>query len=344
MAEWAIPVLFVLAGAAVWWAGSRLPHHVAALAERLGLAPGFAGMLVLGGITSLPELATGISASAIGAPLLAFNNILGSASFNLLLLALSDMVLGARPLTSLVARPGVVIQGVLGMILFALVGAAIGIGDGGWGDDGWGGPVGAWSAAIFIAVIAALLVSLRAERRPMWLALDLPGAKHAEAKEPDVKPPRAPLAMLVMLSAIVVFAGGVLAWSGEAIARETGLTTGIVGFLLVAIATSLPEASAVTGAMRRGHGELAIGEIFGSNIFNLAIIIVIDLVARGDPVIERAGEAEIAAAMLPLMLTGIFVIGLVERRDRTVLRMGPDSIAVILAYGGGLALLLSLAR
>ena len=109
------------------------------------------------------------------------------------------------------------------------------------------------------------------------------------------------------------------------------------------MATSLPEASAIVGAMRHKRYELAVGEIFGSNMFNLGIILAVDLVATGEPVIEQAGNFEIAAAMLALVLTGIFVLGLIERRDRTLLRMGEDSIAAILVYFGGIALLLSLA-
>jgi cation:H+ antiporter len=335
---WEIAPVFVLAAAAVWWAGTRLPSYVVALSDKTGLGQGIAGMLVLGGITSLPELATGTSAAAIGAPLLSVNDILGSASLNLLLLALADMVLGDKPLTSVVARPVTLIQGVLSMMLFAIVGAAIGIG----GGD-FGGPVGLWSLAIFVFMLAALLVSDRAERRPMWQVVNPPDLELTEeAKRRPISTRKLSLALFGLTSVILV-AGVTLANTGEAIARATGLGSGVVGLVFVAIATSLPEASAIVGAMRHKRYELAIGEIFGSNMFNLGILLAIDLVASGDPVIEQAGDFEIAAAMLALILTGIFVIGLVERRDRTVFRMGLDSIAAIIVYFGGIALLLSLA-
>jgi len=81
-------LVFVSAAALVWWAGVRLPRFVVALSERTGWGQGLTGMLVLGGITSLPELATGTSAAILGAPLLSLNDILGSASLNLLLLRL----------------------------------------------------------------------------------------------------------------------------------------------------------------------------------------------------------------------------------------------------------------
>ncbi|NVE96018.1 sodium:calcium antiporter [Altererythrobacter lutimaris] len=335
---WETAFIFVLAAAAVWWAGTRLPAYVVALSEKTGVGQGLAGMLVLGGITSLPEFATGTTAAAIGVPLLSLNDILGSASLNLLLLALADMALGEKPLTSVVARPVTLIQGVLGMTLFALVGAAIGIG----GGD-WGGPASAWSIAIFGAVVVALFVSGRAERRPMWQVVNPPDLEVAEeSRRKQITAGKLAL-VLAGLASIILVGGVTLANAGETIAEETGLGTGIVGLLIIAVATSLPEASAIIGAMRHKRYELAIGEIFGSNMFNLAIILAIDLVAPGQGVIEQAGGFEIAAAMLALVLTGVFVIGLIERRDRTVLRMGQDSITAILIYFSGVALLVSLA-
>lgn len=334
---WQIGLTFVLATAAVWWAGTRLPAYVVALSERTGIGHGLAGMLVLGGITSLPELATGTSAAIIGLPLLSLNDILGSASLNLLLLALADMVLGDRPLTSVIARPVTLMQGVLGMILFAVTAAAIGIG----GGD-LGGPVGAWSVAIFLSVLLALYLSDRAERRPMWQIVHPLEPEFESRDEPQRISTKRLAASLFGLTAIIVAGGVTLANTGEVIVRETGLAAGVIGFLFVAVATSLPEASAIVGAMRHRRYELAVGEIFGSNMFNLAIILVIDLAAGGPAVLSLAGDFEMAAAMLALIMTGIFVLGLIERRDRTVLRMGYDSIAAICLYGAGLALLLSL--
>lgn len=334
---WETAFVFALAAAAVWWAGTRLPAYVVALSDKTGVGQGLAGMLVLGGITSLPELATGTTAAAIGVPLLSLNDILGSASLNLLLLAFADMVLGSKPLTSVVARPVTLIQGVLGMTLFAFVGAAIGIG----GGD-LGGILSVWSIAIFAGVLVALFISDRAERRPMWQVVNPPDLEMAQENRRKSISTKKLMLALAGLSAVILVGGVTLANTGEAIAQETGLGTGIVGLLIIALATSLPEASAIFGAMRHKRYELAIGEIFGSNMFNLAIILAIDLVAPGQSVIEQAGGFEIAAAMLALVLTGVFVIGLIERRDRTVLRMGQDSITAIFVYFGGITLLLSL--
>jgi len=337
IAIWSSVAILLTAATAVWWAGTHLPRYVIALSERTGLGQGFAGMLVLGGITSLPELGTATTAAALGAPLLAFNNILGSASFNILLLAVADMVLGKRPLTSVVAKPVTLIQGVLGMMLLAFVIAAIL-----FGDTLLFGTVGIGATAIFCAGLVAIRIADRSERRPMWLVIDPPELGDDAGSPPDEIGSRRLTIMLCLLAAIILIAGAALAISANDIATRSGLGTGLVGVLFVAAATSLPELSAITGAMRQHRYELAVGEIFGSNLFNLAIIFAIDLFAPGPPVIQLAGTFEALAAVLALAMTGAFVIGLIERRDKTVMRMGQDSITAAAVYAVGMAALTGL--
>ncbi|RZV34143.1 MAG: sodium:calcium antiporter [Sphingomonadaceae bacterium] len=328
---------FLAAASAVWWAGTRLPRYVVALSDKTGLGQGFAGMLVLGGITSLPELATATTAAAIGAPLLALNDVLGSAGFNILLLAMADMMLGERPLTSVVAKPVTLIQGVLGMMVLALVIAAITA-----GDSPILGLIGWWPVIIFAAALLALRISDRSERRPMWLVIGQPGLALAiKAEQSDIGWHEILLG-LAMLAVVILLGGATLAVTATLIAGQTGIGGSIMGFLFVSAATSLPEFSAIIGAVRSQRYELAIGEVFGSNLFNLALIFIIDLVYVGPPVLNMAGPFEATAALLALIMSGVFVLGLIERRDRTIVRMGEDSIAVLLVYAAGLAVLLAL--
>ena len=327
---------FGLAAGAVWWAGTRLPRYVVALSDKTGLGQGFAGMLVLGGITSLPELATATTAAAIGAPLLATNDVLGSAAFNILLLAVADMLIGSRPLTSVVARPVTLIQGVSGMMVLALIIAAITA----EGRTPIGGPF-LWPGLIFAASAASIGIADRAERRPMWQVIDQSERAFAEeVKQRDIGWRRLFL-WLALLAGIIMIAGATLAATAIRIAGATGIGGSLMGFLFVSAATSLPEFSAIIGAIRNRRYELAIGEVFGSNLFNFGLILVIELVASGPPVLSMAGAFEAMAALIALVMSGVFVLGLIERRDRTVFRMGEDSVAVILVYAAGLAFLLA---
>lgn len=332
-----IAALFGAAAAIVWWAGTRLPAYVAAIEVQTRIGQAFAGMVLLGGITTLPELATAGTAATLGAGEMAVNNAFGSISFNLVLLALGDAVSGRPALTSIIARPVTLLQGVLGMLLLAVAAAAAAS-----PDIAFLG-AGLWSWALFVATISALWIASRYERRPAWIVAEPP---------PSVDPPEElgmdlALSALVLrttgLAAMILIGGSVLASTGEEISTRSGVDAGLVGFLLVALATSLPELSTVVGAMRRRHYELAFGDIFGANLFNVSILFVVDVLHPGAPVMSLVGPSEVIAALLGVVLTGCFVIGLLERRDRRVWRLGYDSVAAAGVYILGASFLVSLA-
>ncbi len=102
---WINLAVFAASSAIVWAAGTRLAVYVDAIAKRTGLGHGFAGLLLLGGITSLPEIATATASSVMGSPALALNNVLGSAAINVALLTVADAALGRDALTAVVAKP-----------------------------------------------------------------------------------------------------------------------------------------------------------------------------------------------------------------------------------------------
>ncbi len=331
---WLNLAIFAVSGVLVWSSGSRLAVYVDGIAGQTGVGQAFIGMLLLGGITSLPEVATvGTAAFAGNAPL-ALNSLIGSAAINILLLAVADAVLGRDALTSVVAKPATLLQGTLGMLLLAGVAAAAVTGDvvllG----------LGAWSLALLAACIASLWLSSRYERRHVWTAV---GSESEEDDEPDRETDEQPLRRLVVKTAVagglILVAGFLLAQTGDAIAKQTGLGASLVGLVLVGFATSLPELSSIVSALRIRRYEMAVGDIFGTNLFNIALIFLADLAYRGGPVMDQAGRFEAVAALIALVLTGVFVLGLLERRDRTVLRMGYDSLAAILLYAAGLVLL-----
>lgn len=324
---------FAVAACLVWFAGKELPELAARLGTRTGIGQAFAGMLLLGGITSLPELATTSSAAAAGAGELALNNAFGSVTFNVLLLALADAILGRRALTATLARSATLLQGAFSMVLLGTVTLVITLGDLPLAA------VGAGSTLLLLLAIGSMRIAAQHETRSTWAVVDPPdGGVEAPPPEPDAALGK--LLLRLGLLAALIFAGGiVLSQTGEAIADRSGLGASLIGLVLVATATSLPEVTVIAVAIRRGHYELAVGDVFGANLFNIAMIFVIDLLLAGEPVLTTAGVFEATAALLGLLLTGIFLIGLLERRDRTLFRMGYDSIAVIAVYACGIALL-----
>ena len=329
-----LPVLFLIlagAGALVWYSGTRIVRYIAIIAQRTNIGQAFAGMLLLGGVTSLPEAATAVTAASRGNALLTVNDLLGSASVNLVLLAVGDFFYGRDALTSVAGRPVTLMQGTLGMILLAGVGFSVTM------TDPVIPVVGAGMTTLILAAacLQALRISRRFERTETWKLVT--PAKDEPAEPDNLAFGNARLAVHTAAAAVAILIGGAtLAITGDAIAETTGLGGSIVGFTLLAFSTSLPELSSVLAALRLGRHQMAIGDIFGTNLFNIQILFVADLVYREGALLNAAGSFEVAASCLAVVLTGIFLVGLLERRNRTVGRIGTDSALVLVTYVGGL--------
>ena len=150
------------------------------------------------------------------------------------------------------------------------------------------------------------------------------------------------LAVLYGMAVVRLVAGYAVARAGGAVAEQSGLGAGFVGATLVAATTSLPELSTTIEAVRLRQYALAFSDIFGTNLLNVALIFVTDLAAPGPPVLAGEGRFALFGALLGVVLTSVYVVGLLERRDRTVWRLGIDSALVLLAYAGGVAVLWTL--
>lgn len=326
---WVNIAVFAVSAAVVWIAGTRLVRFVDRLSRKTGMGQGFAGMLLLGGIVSLTEISTVTTAAFTGSPLLALNNLLGSESINLFLLAAVDPLSGREALTSFIAKPAMLFQGTLGIILLAVVAAALVTGD--YLIFG----VGLWSTALFLLCLGALWMSARYEKRKVWKPGE-PEAKPTEEGEEEAVADEhsseslgSLILKLTVVAAIIFAAGFTLSLTGDALAEQSGLGQSFVGFLLVGMSTSLPELSTITAAIRLKRHEMAVGDILGSNVFNLLLIFLTDVVYVGDAVLNHAGRFEIVASLLAITMTGILLLGILERSDRTIFKMGYDSAALI---------------
>lgn len=330
--------IFVAGAVVVWIAGTKITRFADSLAERFGIGQAAAGVLILAGVTSLPEIATSFTAAFEGEASLAVNNLLGSIALQVALLALADLIFDKRALTSVVPDPIVMLQGALNVALLAGVAVAIVA-----ATDRLVLGAGLWSWGLAFAAFYGIREMVRGEGRDPWIAKNLGRARKSEDHSDLVEPnePRL-LAKTVLAGAAILVAGFVVARSGSALAEQTGLGASFMGTALLALATSLPEFSTVFEAMRRGLYTMAISDILGTNVFNVALIFGIDILASGGPVLTRVGPYAAVGAMIGVIVTGLFLMGLAERRDRTVLRMGIDSAAVLAVYAGGLVLLYTL--
>lgn len=312
--------------------GSRLSQSADVLAEKTGLGRTWVGSILLAGATSLPELATGVSAIVVfDAPDLAVGGILGSCLFNLLLLAILDIFTGPEPLLrkaqishALAAGLGSVMLGITALgILLAQIGNPLVIG---------------WFGLPCLALLGLYVVSAR-------LIAQFELRRRAEVLEQEAEvfqykhiPRQQAYLTFVGLSVAIVGLGIWLASLGDKVATVTGLGQSFVGALLLAGATSLPELVASIAAIRLNAVDLAVSNVFGSNIFNMAILGIYDLVYLRNPLLTNINHAvHVFTAIVAIMMTAIALTGLIyraERRSRLYLTW--DGVALILLYLGGM--------
>ncbi|MCR4264675.1 sodium:calcium antiporter [Nitratireductor sp. ZSWI3] len=346
--QFGLPVnflLFAVAAVVVWSVGSRLAYYADAISRATGIGQATIGIVLLAGVTSLPEIGVTATASLDGNAALAVNNLFGSIALQVALLAIVDVFIGKDALTAVVPEPTVLLQGSLNVILISAAAAAMVVGD----VNVLG--VGLWSWGALLAYLACVRILSRAEGRKPWLAAEDGHVAHGliEVQEektaagrksaPDL---RSLLWRTAAAAAAILVAGYVLAETGEAIAQQSGLGSSFVGFVLVALATSLPELSTAVSAARRGLFTMAISDILGTNLINVALIFLVDLLDQGEPVIGRLGSFPVFGALLAVVLTALFQAGLAERKDKSILRMGYDSLLVLIVYTGGVVLLYTL--
>ncbi len=337
---WLNLAIFAGAAVAVWIAGVRITGYANAISEKTGAGQAFVGVVLLGGITSLPEVAVGVTSSISGDASLAVNSILGGIAMQVAILAFADMLIGRQALTSVIPDPVVMLQGGFKILLLSIVAAAVVVGDMPFLFSGL------WMWLLASVTVFALWVLSRTKRDRPWVANDeevTPEKEEErarrEAEDSKTKSLRQISLATAACGAVIVVAGYLLSRSGDAIAGATGLGQSFVGAVLVAIATSLPEVSTVFSATRAGLYTMAMSDIFGTNLIDIFLLFIVDLVGGVDAVMNSVGRFEAFAALIAITVTAIFFIGLVERRDRTIFRMGYDSLAVLCVYLAGLVVL-----
>jgi cation:H+ antiporter len=318
----------------IFWVGSLLSKYGDVIAEKTGVGRAWIGAILIAGVTSLPELASGVSAVAwLNAPNLAAGAVLGSCLFNLSLVAMIDLayqpgrvLAKAQEVHILSAGLGVLMLGIVAMGV--LIGPAL---------NGFG-MFGISLLSVIILILYALggrmIAGLEKERAGEVLEKEA-----AEGGYASISTQRA--VFIFVMSSIAVIALGIwLASIGDRLAATTGLSRSFVGNLFLALTTSLPEIAASLAAIRLGAIDLAIGNVLGSNLFNITLFFVYDLVDRGGNFWASLNNANGFAAVMTIMMTGVVIISLMYRASpKTPYRISWDGIAIAGMYIGSIALL-----
>ncbi|UTI66663.1 hypothetical protein NBH00_10750 [Paraconexibacter antarcticus] len=332
-------VIFLGAAGAIWVAGVQLSDQTDVLSRRLHLGSALGGLILLAVATNLPEIAIVTSAALSGKVGVAVGNILGGIAIQTVVLVALDAFggRGRHPLTYRAASLVLVLEGIAVIAVLAVVVAGTQL------------PSSArlWRLTPESLLIAALwIVSLflvqRAQTRLPW---------HESGEAPDnQEKPRghsqerteheattrgvstARAGAIFGAAALVTLVSGVLLErSGEAIASHIGLSGVLFGSTILAAATSLPELSTGLTSVRQGDEQLAISDIFGGNAF-LPVLFLLATLLSGKAVLPQAQDTDIYLTAVGMLLTGVYVTGLLFRPARRIAGMGLDSLIVLVLY------------
>ena len=336
-------LIFGLAALAVWIAGVRLSETADVLSMRLHLGEALGGLILLAFATNLPEIAITLSAALAHNLDIAVGNILGGIAIQTVVLVILD-VWGAgskETLTYKAASLGLVLEGVLVVALLAVVAMGAQL-------PGRYSPGGLEPAAIAIAVVwfAGLYLIGKARTDLPWQERGVaPGGQekprghkqqHKESKATERKVSTTRATFGFAIAAAVTLVGGVLLErSGEQIALHIGMNGAVFGATILAAATALPEVSTGIEAVRLGDYQLAVSDIFGGNAF-LTILFPVAAIVSGAPILARTHEVDLYLTALGALLTTVYICGLIFRPRRMILRMGIDSLVVLIVYALGI--------
>jgi cation:H+ antiporter len=315
----ALVLQFLGSGAVVVAAGIALAKAGDAIASATRLGALWVGSLLLAGATSLPELATDVVAVRIGAPDLAAGDLFGSSMANMLILALVDLM----PPRGRVLRGAAfehVLAGALAIVLNGLAAAFV------LGRS----RVEVLGTGLDSLLLAALYVmGMRAVYLHGRVAVGTAAA--AAGAEKERLSLRGAAIRFGLAAAAILAAAPFFARSAHGIAEATGLGGTFVGTLLVGLATSLPELASAAAAARIGAFDLAVGNLLGSNGFNMAIFLVLD-VAHPGPIFAALDPAHALSGLFAVVLMGLGIAGLVYRAEKRFAMLEPSSLGILAAY------------
>lgn len=301
------------------FSANKFVEGAAVTTKHLGLPPLLIGMLVIGFGSSMPEMAISFLSASGGKPGLALGNAIGSNISNIAL------ILGVTAVISPIAVASTVIHRELPLMLVVTALAASLI----YFDGSLDRIDGLILMGIFVVVMSWTI----------YQGIHEPKDHLADVVEQEFKqtlPLKTAIIFLVSGLIALVISSRILVWGGVDIAQRLGISDLIIGLTIVAIGTSLPELASSIAAVKKNEHELALGNVIGSNMFNISIVIGIAALISPSAVDPDVLYRDLP--VLSVMTVALFVMcygcggkGLINRQE---------GITLLLAYIGYNALLI----
>ncbi len=329
-------IKFTICLAVIVVAGTKLSKYGDLIAHKTGLGRVWIGVVLLATITSLPELATGISSvSIIGKPDLTLGDLFGSNLLNLAIIALIDVFYTRGPVLHFLGT-GIVLTTVLSTMLIATVAMFLYTAQN-VSSLGIMNYLGLYSIIFLCLYLLAQYMIFRFQRAQQGQATDNESVTTDHEGIALKK-----ISVFFTIAALATIGAGTwLGFIGNEISEVTGLKSGFVGTLFLAICTSAPEIVVAISAVRIGAVDMAVGNVVGSNLFNMGVIIFIDdLLYKAGPIFSYASMGHINTALFAVLMSCVVIIGLIFRpRFLPRFWVGIDTTILAILYFGAITTL-----
>ena len=320
---------FAASAVVVWVAGARLAYLADSLSDRFKLAKSIMGLVVLALATSLPEVATTLSAAVQQAKDLVLNNLFGGIALQTAILAMSDFwARGA--ITNYPRKANHALEATLLVLMLGLTLVITTLNE----------PFAIWGIGLGSCVIAlfysgSIWLLRRYDEASDWVPVDLPeqeSSGFAASSRLASMRSSALLAQTALACIAILVFGLLLVMFAERLAFQSGLGASFTGVTLLAGATSLPELTTSIAAVRLGAYTMAISNIFGSNLIMLVLVFPADVLFRSGPIMRQASDTVSLALGFGIVVTSLYLSGLIVRRKPKIGKVGFDSVLVLLVF------------
>ena len=312
---------FIFCSALIIFSGTRLSRYGDIIAELRGVGKAWFGLIIMASVTSLPELFTGISSIVfVDSPDIAVGDILGSCAFNLLILAILDYFVRGKPISSVVTKTHI-LAGFVGILLITISIISIVFGK--------KIPVIGWFSSSSILLIVLYLISIHViftnDQRNQLKLTGIPIINKALSQEVAIR-------RFLFYALIVIASAIALPYFADHLAEEAGVSKSFVGTLLVAATTSLPELVVSITAVRIGSMDIAVGNLLGSNIFNMLILSLDDILYIKGPLLVAVNPNHALSGLVTLLMTAVVGIGIIYSKPYKRFALAIDAIILIILY------------
>ncbi len=324
--------LIAVCGGVILVCGLRMTGLADRLADRTGLGEALIGGVLLGAATSLSGTVVSVTAALDGRASLAFSNGIGGIAAQTAFLAVADLMHRRANLEHAAAELANVFQCLLLMLMLSLPIVA------------WSGPdVSFWSvhpvsALLVIVYIGGVYATKKVREEPMWMPVDTKQTEQdtPEEEDTDARSTVMLFAVFAGLMAVMGATGWGLAQLASELTDRYALSASVVGALLTAVLTSLPELVTTIAAVRQGALQLAVGGIIGGNTFDVLFLTLSDVGYREGSIYHAVSLGDQYWLATSLAMTSILGLGMIYRQRQGPAGIGLESVAILGVYGAAI--------